>query len=414
MPTTRGGKRPIADSAPKPAAKKAEKKSWLRDRVTMLTYTKVGADELTHHSIIGFLNSVKTLEEYSCGREPHDETKEGYDPEHPWHYHVYVAFGKAPNFKDPHCLDITTSTGRKLHPNVSFKDPKYKQTPADRRRHLILYTQKGEQSHEEFEEYNRKPHNDPRKGPNYGVNADYETSGDLLGDDSGQTQLTKRQVFGMYRDAETVEEGAAIMREHDPEQWYKYGATMERQKRAEIGGFEATPYTLDEFESPEVSIPFDLTPPERGTMNFIVPGKSGIGKTYLCAAHFPNRTLIVSSMDQLLQVSSQTKCIVYENMIFGPGTTDCPGYNLPYNQMENILDTQRTVWLDKKAGVRNKPAKLPAGRVQFFCINIDLLGTYFSDGEQQLDMNGQPLHVLPRIFPNDECKASQDTAVSGF
>ena len=77
--------------------------------------------------------------------------------------------------------------------------------------------------------------------------------------------------------------------------------------------------------------------------------------------------------------------------------------------MENILDTQRTVWLDKKAGVRNKPAKLPAGRVQFFCINIDLLGTYFSDGEQQLDMNGQPLHVFPRIFPNDECKAAQDS-----
>ena len=57
MPTTRGGKRPIADSAPKPAAKKAEKKPWLPDMWSQCSRTQRWV-QMSSHIMTSSLSST--------------------------------------------------------------------------------------------------------------------------------------------------------------------------------------------------------------------------------------------------------------------------------------------------------------------------------------------------------------------
>jgi hypothetical protein len=121
-------------------------------------------------------------------------------------------------------------------------------------------------------------------------------------------------------------------------------------------------------------------------------------------------------MDALKRVTPQTECIIFETMVFGPGTPAAPGLNLAYDQMERLLDTTRAVELGKQAGVRHTTARLPKDRYQFFLTNIDIEGTLFHHSfgashpqYQPLDTDGNQQHLFPRNFPNEQARVAQDT-----
>ena len=142
-------------------------------------------------------------------------------------------------------------------------------------------------------------------------------------------------------------------------------------------------YELADFERPAL----DLSKP------VLLPGKAGMGKTQYAMAHgkYPLR---IKTLDDLKKiVDGTTDLLVFDDMVFGPGTKENPGNDLPDNTMLALLDFEQETSIGKdkdRTYVRNDTGKIPKRMKRIFLTNIRC------DGSEKLkDMNGRTLHPFP-------------------
>lgn len=332
--------------------------------------------------------------------------KEPADPGRPIHFHVAIRYkGDGPNTKKTAVVtasdefnedgkpvyrgktscpyDFTTKEGRVMHPNIQTHDSKKRSKKASEEqaemlseRSMFMYPAKGEQDKDEWKAQHEN-------GPNFGKDADYIEGGDVLtfldealAAGTAVKKPSRAATFAAMRDAPTVEEAMGILWRDDPEQAMKYGHTIEASLRRRMGGFDEKKYELADFERP----PLDLRKP------VLLPGASGVGKTQFAKAHF-KYPLVIRSIDQLKKITPNTDGLIFDDMNFGPN-----GLDWTPEQMIHILDIDE----DAVVKARYVDAIIPKGMRRIFTTNIDPSGMWLDGDEQEMDKNGDPIHLFPR------------------
>jgi hypothetical protein len=183
-----------------------------------LTYSGLYRGELDHQRILAMLLSKGTVAEYSIGRERHKEESVG-DPDKDEHFHVYVAFENKKNIKSPRYFDMLgdgTYGSRRLH--CAIMSCKTKQDRINR----INYTMKED------------------------ANPLQKLNGPLGG--AMSKQETFHELNKMVAEGSTVDECMAMMRENQPEEFFKFGDRVEArlEKLLQRGGDDKQ-FTLAQY-----------------------------------------------------------------------------------------------------------------------------------------------------------------------
>ena len=183
-----------------------------------LTYSGLYRGELDHQRILSMLMSKGTLAEYSIGREHHKEESVG-DPDKDEHWHVYVAYQAKKNIKSPRCFDMLgdgTYGSRNLH--CTIMSCKTKQDRINR----IQYTMK----------------EDP--------NPLQKLNGPLGG--AMSKQETFHELNKLVGEGASVEECMAMVRENQPEEYFKFGDRIEaRLEKMLKQGSDAKQFDLTQY-----------------------------------------------------------------------------------------------------------------------------------------------------------------------
>ena len=183
-----------------------------------LTYSGLYRGELDHQRILAMLLSKGNLAEYSIGCERHKEESVG-DPDKDEHFHVYVAFENKKNIKSPRYFDMLgngTYGSRRLH--CTIMSCKTKQDRINR----INYTMK-----EDFSPLQKL------NGPLGGAMSRQETYHEL-----------NRMIAG----GDSVEDCMAMVRENQPEEYFKFGDRIEARLTALTRtGCDEKEYSLKQY-----------------------------------------------------------------------------------------------------------------------------------------------------------------------